>query len=101
MTYGNEIMYTVQFKMYSVHEPKVHLHSLSMCLGEDGYRTRWTFSVCEGSRRRGVTKRSRQKDKKMIFKAALKSADPHAHVHTYGWVTDDNGHTAAIYHQLL
>ena len=45
-----------QFKMYSVHEPKVHSHSLSMCLGEDGYRTRWTFSVCEGSRRRGVTK---------------------------------------------
>ena len=29
----------------------------------------------------------------MILKAALKSADPLAHVHIYGWMTDDNGHT--------
>ena len=81
-------------------EPEVDLNSLSNSLGESlslkgGTEHRWTFSVCGGLKRgrgKGVTKGG-EAEGQMILKAALKSADPLAHVHIYGWMTDDNGHT--------
>ena len=70
---------------------RTHCQSLWM---KGGTEHRWTFSVCGGLKRRGrgVTKRG-EAEGQMILKAVLKSADPLAHVHIYGWMTDDNGHT--------